>query len=105
VAQISKSKFFETIGYTPHKEQIAYHNSNARFKMACCGRRFGKSTMAAKDLEPELLLPKRRYWIAGPNYDLGEKEFRVIWDDLIIKMELGKDKRVKKAYNKKQGDM
>jgi hypothetical protein len=36
---------------------------------------------------------------------LGEKEFRVIWNDLIVKKALGRDKRVKKAYNKKQGNM
>src|SRR5690606_10440315 len=70
-----------------------------------CGRRFGKSTMASRDLEPELFLPDRRFWIVGPNYDLGEKEFRVIWNDLIVGQALGRDKRVKKAYNKKQGDM
>ena len=79
--------------------------SEARFKVACCGRRFGKSTMAARDLEPELMIPRRWYWIVGPTYDLGEKEFRVIWDDLIVKQQLGKDKRVRKAYNKKSGDM
>jgi hypothetical protein len=61
--------------------------------------------MAARDLEPELFAPHRMYWIVGPTYDLGEKEFRVIWDDLIIGQRLGKDKRTKKAYNKKQGEM
>jgi hypothetical protein len=61
--------------------------------------------MAARDLEPELFVPKQRFWIVGPTYDLGEKEFRVIWDDLIVKMGLGKDKRVKKAYNKRSGEM
>jgi len=103
---IDKALFFQEIGYEPHgPEQWAYHNSTSRFKVPVCGRRFGKSTMAGRDVEPELFLPNRRYWIVGPNYDLGEKEFRVIWNDLIIGRELGKDKRVKKAYNKKQGDM
>lgn len=61
--------------------------------------------MAARDLEPQLLLPKKRFWVVGPTYDLGEKEFRVIWDDLIIGRELGRDKRVRKAYNKRSGEM
>jgi len=61
--------------------------------------------MAARDLEPNLFLPKKRFWIVGPTYDLAEKEFRVIWDDLIIGKQFGRDKRIKKAYNKKQGDM
>jgi hypothetical protein len=61
--------------------------------------------MAGTDLEPKLFIPKTRYWIVGPTYDLGEKEFRVIWDHLIVQMMFGKDKRVKKAYNKRSGDM
>ncbi len=102
---IDKAKFFEAIGYVPHEKQMLFHQSKQRFRIPCCGRRFGKSTMAARDLEPELFLPKRRYWIVGPTYDLGEKEFRVLWDDLIIKQGLGKDKRVRKAYNKRSGEM
>lgn len=61
--------------------------------------------MAARDIEPKLFEPKKRFWIVGPTYDLGEKEFRVIWDDLIVNNALGKDKRVKKAYNKRSGEM
>lgn len=102
---IDKAKFFDVIGYSPHPQQMLFHSSEARFRVACCGRRFGKSTMAARDLEPHLFLPKKRFWIVGPTYDLAEKEFRVIWDDLILGMKLGKDKRVKKAYNKRSGDM
>lgn len=103
--KLDRLKFFEKIGYVPHEKQYLYHGSKARFRVPVCGRRFGKSTMAGRDLEPELFLPNRMYWIVGPTYDLGEKEFRVIWDDLIIRQGFGKDKRVKKAYNKKQGNM
>lgn len=105
MSAIDKSKFFQWIGYKPHPQQLAFHNSQARFRIACCGRRFGKSTMAARDLEPHLFLHNKRFWIVGPTYDLAEKEFRVIWDDLIIGKQFGKDKRVKKAYNKRSGDM
>lgn len=102
---LDKGAFFQELGYEPHPKQTLYHKSKARFRIACCGRRFGKSTMAAFDLGPELFLPKRRYWIVGPTYDLGEKEFRVLWDALVIKMGLGKDRRLKKAYNKRSGEM
>ena len=102
---IDKQGLFNRIGYQPFEEQISYHNSQCRFRVPVCGRRFGKSTMAGRDLEPKLFLPHQMFWIAGPTYDLGEKEFRVIWDDLIVKLQLGRDKRVKKAYNKKQGNM
>ena len=61
--------------------------------------------MSAKDIEPELFLPKRFYWIVGPSYDLGEKEFRIIWNDVMVKQGLFKDRRIKKAYNVKSGSM
>lgn len=100
-----KRAWFNRIGYKPHDQQWLFHNSQARFRVPVCGRRFGKSTMAARDVEPHLFTPGKRYWIVGPTYDLAEKEFRVVWDDLIVGQGLGKEKQVKKAYNKKQGDM
>lgn len=102
---IDKAKYFQQIEYKPHPRQWLYHRSSARFRVACCGRRFGKSSMAARDLEPELMIPNRRYWIVGPTYDLGEKEFRYLWQDMIVKLKFGRDKRVKKAYNKRAGEM
>lgn len=102
---IDKAAYFRRIGYEPHAVQWKYHTSKARFRLPCCGRRMGKSTMAARDLEPELFVPDRRYWIVGPTYDLAEKEFRVIWDDMIKGLQMGRDKRVKKAYNKRSGEM
>lgn len=61
--------------------------------------------MAARDVEPLLFQKNKRIWIVGPTYDLAEREFRVIWDDLIIGQKLGQDKRIKKSYNKRSGDM
>jgi len=102
---VSKSKFFNMIGYQPHARQVEFHKSKARFKVAACGRRAGKTFMTAKDIEPFLFVPDKRIWLVGPTYVLGEKEFRVIWQDIIMKLEFGKDPEVKKAYNLKQGDM
>jgi hypothetical protein len=102
---LDRAAFYDKVGYVPHKEQLLYHNSQARFRVPVCGRRFGKSTMAGHDLEPKLFKPKCMYWIVGPTYDLAEKEFRVIWDSLVVTMQMGRDKRIKKAYNKKQGNM
>lgn len=102
---MNRHGLFKKIQYEPHAGQQEFHNSPARFRMACCGRRYGKSTMAARDLEPHLFDPDKLFWIVGPTYDLGEKEFRVIWDDLMRTLGLGRDKRIKKAFNKKQGTM
>jgi len=102
---LSKQNYFDLVGYKPHPKQALFHASGKRFRVPCCGRRFGKSHMAARDLGSELFLPKKRFWIVGPTYDLSEKEFRVIWDDLIIGQKLGRDKRVKKAYSRRSGEM
>jgi hypothetical protein len=102
---IDKKLFFEKVGYQPHKLQWLFHDSEARFRIPVCGRRFGKSRMSSMDEAPGLLLPKKRGWIVGPTYDLAEKEFRVLWDLFILQLEFGKNKRVKKAYNKRSGEM
>lgn len=102
---LSKQNYFDLVGYTPHPKQRLFHDSPSRFRVPVCGRRFGKSHMASRDAGSELFLPKRRFWIVGPTYDLAEKEFRVIWDDLIIGQKLGLDKRVKKGYSKRSGEM
>jgi hypothetical protein len=102
---IDQAGLFAAVGYEPHRGQWLYHNSPARFKIPVCGRRYGKSTMAGRDVEKTLFEREKRIWIVGPTYDLGEKEFRVIWDDLIVGRKLGTDKRIKKAFNKRSGDM
>jgi hypothetical protein len=100
------TSFWQKVGYQPHPPQMLYHESQARFRVPCCGRRFGKSTMAARDVTPRhLMRPNQMVWIVGPTYDLAEKEFRVVWNDLIVGQSLGKDKRVKRAYSKRSGDM
>jgi len=103
--KIDKWKFFDMIGYKPHARQMLFHRSEARFKIPVCGRRFGKTAMGARELEPVLMTPNKRVWIVGPTYDLGEKEFRVVWNDMLIKLGLGKEKGVKKNYSRRQGDL
>jgi len=102
---IDKAAYFKLVKHNPHPKQWLFHNSSARLRLPCCGRRFGKSRMAGMDVQPKLLLPKQRQWIVGPTYDLAEKEFRVIWDAMIVDLKFGGDRRVKRAYNKKQGVM
>lgn len=100
-----KYAHFEKIGYEPHPGQQLFHDSQARFRMANCGRRFGKSTAAARDLEPLLFQPNKTFWIVGPTYELAEREFSVIWQDLIIGLGIGKHPKVKSSFNVKGGDM
>ena len=38
-----KTAYFSKIGYKPHEKQELFHDSRARFRLANCGRRFGKA--------------------------------------------------------------
>lgn len=70
------------LDYVPSPGQEEFHRSTCRVKVACAGARFGKSWMAARDLLPVVLSPGTNTWILGPTYDLAEKEWRVLVDDL-----------------------
>lgn len=102
---IDKRVFFKNVMYRPHARQDLFHDSSARFRLPVCGRRFGKSQMSAMDLMPELFVPNRRYWIVGPTYDLGEREFRVIWNTLTKYGILGSDTGTRGTYNRANGKM
>ena len=99
---------FKQVGYEPHKKQQEFHDAKERFKIAICGRRYGKSTMAALEMEQALMditKPGRMYWIVAPTYDLGSREFNVIWNDIMIKKQFLKQKNVKASFNRKTGSM
>lgn len=101
-----KAYVFRQIGYKPHSaDQQAIHDSQARFKILCCGRRYGKTTFGANEMTAALADPTQAgyYWIVGPNYTQGEKEFRIVYDNIMRKLPLGKN--VKKQYNVPQGLM
>ena len=105
--EAGKRALFKRLKYEPHSdEQWECHLDKARYKIITCGRRWGKSTFAGNDLTAAMLdieKPDAVYWIVGPDYSLGEKEFRVVFHNLVNKLELGS--RIKKSYNIKQGDM
>lgn len=101
--KIDKWKIFEKVGYKPHSSgQQTYHESEARFKTACCGRRYGKSQMEGHELSAKMFVQNSINWIVAPKYTLGEKEFRVVWNDFKL---LGLLPRCKTHYNIDQGRM
>lgn len=101
---IDKYTLFERLGYRPHSPgQWGFHNSAARFKIPCCGRRWGKSLSAGMEMTAALFKENAYYWIVGPSYTLGEKEFRVVHNNLVMNLGLGKSLKI--SYNTKQGDM
>lgn len=92
------------IDYNPHPAQQEIHNSRARFKVLCCGRRFGKTVFAANELFFNLYdrNPQQkpmRCWIVAPTSDLTgevETEFIKLCEPLIAKQ--NKTKRIYYLY-------
>jgi hypothetical protein len=103
---INRDTLWGKIGYNPHSEaQLEFHDSDARFRTPVCGRRFGKSTMAAVDLVQDCFIPDSYYWICGPTYKLAEKEFRIVINAFKDRRKLNMADKIKSSYNVKQGDM
>lgn len=99
---LSKRKFFENTGYRPHPGQEQIHFTPARFKVVPNGRRWGKTLLGAKEVEPNAYVPSRISgkaqlgWIVGPAYTDSEKEFRLVYDAL---REAGVDRDAIKFQN------
>jgi Terminase large subunit, T4likevirus-type, N-terminal len=69
--------------YTPHAGQLALHQSAARFRIATCGRRFGKTTAAANEVVACALKRKDsiNWWVA-PVFHQTERGYRTVLDVL-----------------------
>ncbi len=91
--RLDKFSYFKLCGYSPHPGQLKVHAASARFRVVVAGRRWGKSLLAAKEIEPVLMLPGRRVWVVAPTYDLANKVFREVWDSLIVKRQLPTSRR------------
>lgn len=95
---VSPKDIFGNVRYIPHQGQIemlAARVSPIRFRTAAMGRRTGKSTEGGHELTVEAhrafhmrdeLEPKgnrQEFWIVGPEYTDSEKEFRVLYNDIL----------------------
>ena len=100
--KFNKEEWFRMSGYVPHPGQSFLHASNTRFKVVVSGRRWGKSLLAAKEAEVMILKPQTRGWIVSKTYDLGEKVFREIYNNLVRRFKL---ETVRKSYSSKSGSM
>ena len=82
---LRKDLYFEATGYEPHPGQVQVHYDGHRHRVLCNGRRWGKTYLGGKEVEPTAFLRNRRGepqrgWIIGPNYADCEKEFRIVYD-------------------------
>jgi hypothetical protein len=122
-AVLLKSALYDEAGWKPHAAQELVLRSGARSKIVAAGRRFGKSELGAYDrLLPDAFLAysnkeairasgKRwEYWIVGPEYTDGEKEFRKLYNamralDLPFDPKGRTPEGIGTRYNVESGDM
>jgi hypothetical protein len=82
-----KKKLFKFTNYIPHsgQERLHFPKEPARFTVSVCGRRWGKSVAASKEIEAIITQPNKRAWVVAPSYQLAEKVFREVWNELVNK--------------------
>lgn len=69
---INEIKLQEKIGWKPHKGQEEILKDKSREILVCCGRRWGKSQLAAYRVVKKAIEPNKRIWIVAPNYELSK---------------------------------
>lgn len=82
-------------GWEPHRIQREILLAPERNKVVALGRRAGKSQTGGRRLVPEAfrawyqldtlraMSQRREFWIVGPEYSDSEKEFRVLWNEMV----------------------
>src|SRR6266571_3972545 len=69
--------------YTPHAGQLLLHNNTTRFRVMCCGRRFGKTLAATNELAKKALeKPSSLNWWIAPTYRQTEIAFNLLTETL-----------------------
>lgn len=83
---------------TPHEGQLKVLKSKARYKVVCCGRRWGKSVLAVNTLlEHALANSNHTYWYVGPTFRQAKT---IAWRYLISRINmLPKEQRKKINVN------
>ena len=100
----------------PADQKRFLYNWDDRLHVCICPARSSKSYSAAKKVLPLILgreadpqtgTPRpTRGWIVGPTYELAEKEFRYLWEDLMNKLpKLGLPRPTHARDSKKGGDL
>ncbi len=67
VSSHALAHLFRLFGYQPHPAQLRVHLSPAPRRLVICGRRFGKTTLAAVEAAVGLLAGAR-VWVVAPTY-------------------------------------
>lgn len=83
IVDSQKWYWFDRIGWRPHRHQILFHQSQARERYLCAGRRGGKTEPAGKEAGSYMISGPYSVLLVGPTYDDTYKEFRVVKNDVL----------------------
>lgn len=81
------------IDYDPHPGQLLFHKSQARYRIVCCGRKFGKTTMLEYEAFNWLGRPDTLIWWVAPYYNVAQIGYRRFINDIPQVVIKSKDKR------------
>jgi len=90
----SKSKTL-TLDWTPHPQQAEVLSADSRFKIVGCGRRWGKTELAAHAVLEALGDPETLVWWVAPTYDIGDIGFGVMEEIIPRQFMAGEPKQTK----------
>lgn len=113
---INWEEYFLTLDYTANGDKIPYnprennraqfdfHSNDCQYRAMFGGSGLGKSMAAARDAELSLIdnTVSLICWIVSPKYVLAEKEFKYIWEDMVVKQKLQPESH---RYNVRSGDL
>ena len=78
-SQKKKPREIRLVLYSPHKGQLAFHRSRARFKIMTCGRRWGKTLAAGNDMVTKVCeVPRSLGWWVTPTYKIGNRGWKLL---------------------------
>jgi hypothetical protein len=73
-----KQELYSMMGFRPHLLQKVFAQSTAKYRILCCGRRWGKSVICSGELLAAAAVGGH-CWVVAPNYDLAS----VIYEDCV----------------------
>ena len=93
-----------SLDWTPHAGQRAVLESDARFRIVGCGRRWGKTEVCAHEAFRRLGEPDTLVWWVAPTYDIADIGFDAVDDVIPEPLIDGSPKRTKpKAIDLRNG--
>lgn len=87
--------------YIPDQQQEEIHYSDWKRFVACLGRRRGKSYASAAEICYVLGEEDTRTWIVAPTYDLTDKVFSIVYEQVVTQELYGGDNSILRASKTK----